>query len=212
MSLPYHKLVVWQRADDLFIDIHRLTLQHFPREEKFELGSQLRRSSYSLPANLVEGSAREHPRDRLRFFNIASSSLSETGYGLHAARRLGYISEETYLEYEARVRAVAAPLNGLIRANRAAHIANAAVKLGAFAVLAFQFFAVGVEGQPEKQGRRRRTAAPPTSAEGARPTSSQRLQVLRRERSRRVRLDHHRRHVSGCGFSSVRFRGVRLAL
>ena len=41
MSLAYHKLVVWQRADDLFIDIHRLTLQHFPREEKYELGSQL---------------------------------------------------------------------------------------------------------------------------------------------------------------------------
>ncbi len=109
MSLPYQKLVVWQRADDLFIDIHRLTLQHFPREEKYELGSQLRRSAYSVPANLVEGSAREQRRDRLRFFNIASSSLSETGYGLHAARRLGYISEATYKEFEQRVRAVAAP-------------------------------------------------------------------------------------------------------
>ena len=31
MSLPYHKLVVWQRADDLFIDIHRLTVQQFRR-------------------------------------------------------------------------------------------------------------------------------------------------------------------------------------
>jgi four helix bundle protein len=71
MSLPYHKLVVWQRADDLFIDIHRLTVQQFPREERFELGSQLRRSAYYVAANLVEGSARETTRDRLRFFNIA---------------------------------------------------------------------------------------------------------------------------------------------
>jgi four helix bundle protein len=54
MSLPYQKLVVWQRADDLFIDVHRLSLQQFPKEEKYELGSQLRRSAYSVPANIVE--------------------------------------------------------------------------------------------------------------------------------------------------------------
>src|SRR5262245_16695703 len=119
MSLPYQKLVVWQRADDLFIDIHRLTLQQFPGTERYELGSQLRRSAYSVPANIVEGSARSSTRERLRFFNIASSSLSETSYGLHAARRLGYIDQKTYDEFELRVRQTAAPLNGLIKANRA---------------------------------------------------------------------------------------------
>ena len=139
MSLPYHKLVVWQRADDLFIEIHRLTLQHFQREEKYELGSQLRRSAYSVPANVVEGSARVSPRDRLRFFNIASSSLSETGYGLHAARRLGYITEADYAELEARVRAVAAPLNGLIRSTKRKQIVNIAVQVGALAIPAVQF-------------------------------------------------------------------------
>jgi four helix bundle protein len=119
MSLPHHKLIVWQRADDLFIDVHRLTLQHFPREERYELGSQLRRSAYSVPANIVEGSARSSGRERLRFFNIASASLSETGYGLHAARRLGYIDDQTYSEFELRVRQVAAPLNGLIKMQKA---------------------------------------------------------------------------------------------
>jgi four helix bundle protein len=132
MSLPYHKLVVWQRADDLFIDIHRLTVQQFPPEERFELGSQLRRSAYSVAANLVEGSARE-TRDRLRFFSIASSSLSETGYGLHAARRLGYISEVMYLELEIRVPPFAAPLNGVIRANKSKQ--SAAVVGGAGAIV-----------------------------------------------------------------------------
>ena len=139
MSLAYHKLIVWQRADDLFIDIHRLTLQLFPKEEKYELGSQLRRSAYSVPANIVEGSTRDSVKERLRFFKIASSSLSETGYGLHAARRLGYISDQTYNELEQRVRAVAAPLNGLIKKNRKELIANIAIKTGAVAVLAAQF-------------------------------------------------------------------------
>ena len=138
MSLPFHKLVVWQRADDLFIEVHRLTLQQFPREERFELGSQLRRSAYSVAANVVEGSARESPRERLRFFNIASSSLSEAGYGLHAAKRLGYINDATYVEFEIRVRRVAAPLNGLIKSTRRKAAAKAALTTACTVALAAQ--------------------------------------------------------------------------
>ena len=58
MALDYKKLVVWQRADDLFIGVHRLTRQRFPVEERYELGQQLRRAAFSVPANIVEGNAR----------------------------------------------------------------------------------------------------------------------------------------------------------
>jgi four helix bundle protein len=54
----HHSLIAWQRADDLFIKLHLLSLKHFPLIEKFELGSQLRRAAYSVPANIVEGFAR----------------------------------------------------------------------------------------------------------------------------------------------------------
>ena len=118
MSLKYKKLVVWQRADDLFIEVHRLTHQLFPSFERFELGSQLRRAAYSVPANVVEGSARSTGRDKIRFFNIASASLSELTYGTHAAFRLGYIDQTTYDRLEEQTRMVAAPLNGLIRRER----------------------------------------------------------------------------------------------
>ena len=109
MKLAHHNLVAWQRADDLFIEVHQLTLQQFPAYERYELGSQLRRAAYSVPANLVEGIAREHRRDQIRFFNIASSSLSELGYGLHACRRLGYIDEATYADLEQKVRSRRGP-------------------------------------------------------------------------------------------------------
>ena len=148
MSLAYHKLIVWQRADDLFIAVHRLTLQQFPREEKYELGSQLRRSAYSVPANIVEGSARQTSRERLRFFNIASASLSEVGYGLLAARRLGYLSEQTYEQFEEQVRAVAAPLNGLIKKNRKERAAEIAVRTGAIAIIATQILQMAVNNSP----------------------------------------------------------------
>ena len=118
MALQYRTLVVWQRADDLYIELHRLTRQQFPRDEQFELGRQIRRAAYSVPANIVEGFARQHPRDRINFFNIASASLSEVTYGLHAACRLGYVDAASYASLDERTRMIAAPLNGLIRSTR----------------------------------------------------------------------------------------------
>ena len=77
MPLRHHSLVAWQRADDLFIKLHQLTLQSFPGYERFELGSQLRRAAYSVPANIVEGFARRYRRSRLHFLNISEASLAE---------------------------------------------------------------------------------------------------------------------------------------
>jgi four helix bundle protein len=76
-------LVAWQRANDLFIKLHLLTIKRFPAFERFELGSQLRKAAYSVPANIVEGFARRHRRARLHFLNIAEGSLAEVGYCLH---------------------------------------------------------------------------------------------------------------------------------
>jgi four helix bundle protein len=130
MSLHYTKLVVWQRADDLFIEMHRLTHQVFPRIERFELGSQLRRAAYSVPANVVEGSARQGDADKIKFFNIASSSLSEVTYGIHAALRLGYIDQDTHDRLDDMCRMVAGPLHGLIRHHRAKQNATVVGQLG----------------------------------------------------------------------------------
>ena len=78
MSMPHHKLVVWQRADDLFIEIHQLTRKTFPSEEKYELSAQLRRAAYSVPANIVEGNARQFSKERFHFLSIASASLGRS--------------------------------------------------------------------------------------------------------------------------------------
>ena len=46
MALAHHTLVAWQRADELFIKLHQLSLKAFPPFEKFELGGQLRAMAY----------------------------------------------------------------------------------------------------------------------------------------------------------------------
>ncbi len=114
MPLPHASLVVWQRADDLFIRLHHLS-QQLPAAERYELGAQLRRSAFSVPVNIVEGLARKGPTEKRRFLRIARASLAEVGYCLHAAKRLNYISEASYSELELEVRKVSAPLRGLIK-------------------------------------------------------------------------------------------------
>jgi len=76
----------------------------------------MRRAAYSVPANIAEGFARRYRRSRLHFLNIAEGSLAEVGYCLHAARRLGYISDADFEKFDLQIRRVNAPLTGLIRA------------------------------------------------------------------------------------------------
>ena len=118
-ELRPHSLVAWQRADDLFIKLHVLTTKQFPAFERFELGSQLRKAAYSVPANIVEGFARRHWRERVHFLNIAEGSLAEAGYCLHVAMRLGYITTEMLQELEAEWNGVGAPVLGVSRAPKA---------------------------------------------------------------------------------------------
>ena len=75
----------------------------------------MRRSAFSVAANIVEGFGRKPGKERLHFLQIASASLAEVGYCLHIAKRLGYVSPETYEQLELSVRQVAAPLRGLLK-------------------------------------------------------------------------------------------------
>jgi four helix bundle protein len=110
----YTSLVAWQRADDLFIRLHRLASKTFPVEERYELSAQLRRAALSVPTNIVEGTSRFHKKETLHFLRIAWGSLQEVGYFVHVAGRLEYLSEGQAEDLTSEVRRVAAPLSGLI--------------------------------------------------------------------------------------------------
>ena len=110
----YKKVVAWQRADHLTIEVYRTT-REFPREEVYGLTAQIRRAAYSVPANIAEGAARETDADYLRFLHIARSSLSETEYFLHLAHNLKYLSDDEYRTLTVLVNQTFAALHGLIR-------------------------------------------------------------------------------------------------
>lgn len=111
----YTKIDAWRLADDLTVAIYEQT-RSFPIDERYGLTSQLRRASYSLPANIVEGSSRESRRDYLHFLYIARGSLSEAQYFVHLAHRLGYLSAQEADELHTQTKQVFGCLHGLIRA------------------------------------------------------------------------------------------------
>jgi len=82
----------------------------------YGLTSQLRRASYSVPANIVEGASRESKKDYLHFLYIARGSLSETQYFIHLARRLNYLPQEESDMLREQTKMAFACLHGLIRA------------------------------------------------------------------------------------------------
>jgi four helix bundle protein len=113
MPRDHNKLKVFQLCDDLVIDIYRAT-KTFPKSEIFGLTSQMRRSSVSVVANIVEGCARGSLKEYLQFLNIAIGSLSELGYYISLSLRLGYISEKEHDDLEKKHGHCIRALQGLI--------------------------------------------------------------------------------------------------
>lgn len=74
----YRDLDVCGMAHDLGLECHRLTMR-LPKHELYETGSQLRRASKSVSANIVEGYARRrYKAEYIRFLVFAHASLEES--------------------------------------------------------------------------------------------------------------------------------------
>jgi len=85
----FRDLIVWKKAHQFVLLVYRFT-SHFPASETYGLSSQLRRAAVSIPANIAEGFKRRTLADKVRFLNIAQSSLEECRYYLILAKDLDY--------------------------------------------------------------------------------------------------------------------------
>jgi len=74
----YRDLDIYLLAHELAVVIHKFSLR-LPRYELYETGSQLRRSSKSVSANIVEGyGRRRYKNEYLRYLVIAQASCDES--------------------------------------------------------------------------------------------------------------------------------------
>jgi four helix bundle protein len=108
------RLEVWRRAKDLALRIYRKVLPLLPAEEKWNLNSQIRRSSLSVSANIAEGYGRFYYQDNIRFCYNARGSLDETLNHLVFAYEARFISEALFKELTAEGDEIEKMLNGYI--------------------------------------------------------------------------------------------------
>ena len=109
----YRDLRVWQQAIDLIPKVYQ-AIKALPAEERYELGSQLRRAVVSVAANIAEGQARQYPKEFLQGLYIARGSLAETETLLIVAHRLGYLPEQRLKALEQEIANLRMPLQALI--------------------------------------------------------------------------------------------------
>lgn len=93
----FRNLKVWERAHKLTLSVYRLTLS-FPKDERYGLTSQIRRSSSSIPTNIAEGCGPDSQAEMIHFFQIAMGSSSELEYQIILANDLQYLEEKSFIE------------------------------------------------------------------------------------------------------------------
>src|SRR5262249_37861454 len=91
MSRDHRKLRVFDLADDLLLEVYRIT-GNFPAEERYGLQAQLRRAILSTATNIVEGCARKTEKDFANFINVSTGSAAESRYLVDVSIRLGFLS------------------------------------------------------------------------------------------------------------------------
>ena len=104
--LSFQQLRVYQKAFELQHGVFE-TSKHWPREEKFSLTDQVRRSSRSVGANLAEAWAkRKYPAYFISKLTDADGELQETTHWLATALASKYISPEEHSKFNIQIREI----------------------------------------------------------------------------------------------------------
>ncbi len=98
----FKNLEVWRKAHSLAPSIHDLSGQ-LRGNADFSLRSQLRRCAMSIPANIVEGSAKRNDKEFVRFLRISLGSTSELEHHLIFTKDIGAMQDEEFLLLSKRV-------------------------------------------------------------------------------------------------------------
>ena len=105
-------LDVYRELCQLHLEVCDLTHQ-WPAEERYELGSQVRRSSNSSPSQLAEKNDDRHVRNKIEGVNRSRGEAGETVHHLYMALLKKYISQNTFQQYRQRCQECVRMLNGL---------------------------------------------------------------------------------------------------
>ena len=111
---PHQKLEAWAKGIELVIAIYKNN-EHFPKEERYGLTSQIRRAAASIPANIAEGAGRHSRKEFAHFLSNSQGSASELETELIIANRLGYLDEASFRVLIHELDRIGRLISGLVR-------------------------------------------------------------------------------------------------
>jgi len=91
----YKDLEIYRAAHLLAVQVHRMSLDNLPKFEMYEEGGQIRRSSKSVSANIVEGFGRkQYQQEYIRYLTGALASCDETQEHLRLLFETGSLKDK----------------------------------------------------------------------------------------------------------------------
>ncbi len=113
----YRKLIVWQKAKDLAVNIYQISGQG-KLSKDFGLKYQICRSSVSIAANIAEGEQLDTNHQAIRHFYIARGSAAELQTHLIIANEIGYIGNDELSLFTHEIDDISSKLTRLIQARQ----------------------------------------------------------------------------------------------
>ena len=104
----YKELEVWRKGIEIVDLVYAMT-KGFPRQERYGLTSQMQRAATSIPSNVAEGFARQHPGEYRQFLYASLGSCAELETQVVISRRRGYLVAQQadrlaeHLDHESRM-------------------------------------------------------------------------------------------------------------
>ena len=105
---------VWQAAKQVVTEVYRLTRDGALAKD-YGFKDQLQRAAVSIMANVADGYERGGNRELIQSLYIAKGSAAQTRSLVHAAKDLGYLSEEQRSSMLERLVSIGRQLGGFIR-------------------------------------------------------------------------------------------------
>lgn len=96
MPFKFEKLEVWQRALG-YVDLTYDIAAKLPRDEEYNLRSQIVRAATSVALNIAEGSTGQTDAEQARFLGMAIRSLIETVACQHIISRRNLLTDVSIL-------------------------------------------------------------------------------------------------------------------
>lgn len=110
----FEDLDCWKASRDFRMFVSGL-VKEFPKEETYQLVSQMRNASRSITHNIAEGYGRFHYLDNAKFVSNSRGSLFEVMDQLITANDEGYITTEDLEKGRELFENALRPLNGYIK-------------------------------------------------------------------------------------------------